>query len=150
MKWNELRTEPCPIARFLSVLGDRWTLLILREAFLGARRFEAFRERLDISPTILTRRLGSLCEHDIFERMTYQERPPRQEYRLTRKGVDLYGVLMSITHWGNKHDPDDRGPSMRFKHTKCAHDFVPEIHCSECGEAVPPLEVRVHRMELRT
>ncbi len=146
MNWSGLRDERCGIARFLSVLGDRWALLILRESFRGARRFETFREGLDISPTILTRRLKELCEEGILERVAYQERPTRHEYLLTEKGLDLYTVMMSVVQWGEKHYPDERGFNTRLEHSACNHTFtpVPDIRCSECGESVPPTEVRIH------
>ena len=142
MKWEELGLEQCAIARFLSVLGDRWTLLILSDSFLGVRRFETFMERLGISRTILTQRLGDLCENGILERVAYQERPVRYEYRLTLKGLDLYPVFMAMTQWSNAHQAAKGGPPILFEHSRCAHDFTPELRCSECGEAVPPWEVR--------
>ena len=142
MRWDELRLEQCAIARFLSVLGDRWSLLILSDCFLGVRRFETFMARLGISRTILTERLADLCENGVLERVAYQERPTRYEYRLTGKGLDLYPVVMAMTQWGNKYYADAGGPPILFEHAGCSHDFTPEVRCSECGEPVPAWEVR--------
>jgi len=142
MKWDELRLEQCAIARFLSVLGDRWALLILSDSFLGVRRFETFQDRLGISRTILTQRLADLCENGVLERAPYQERPTRYEYRLTKKGLDLYPVFMAMTRWGNQYYADEGGPPILFEHSRCEHDFTPELCCSHCAEPVPPWEVR--------
>ncbi|MDJ0847808.1 MAG: helix-turn-helix domain-containing protein [Myxococcota bacterium] len=142
MRWSELGDEQCAVARFLAVLGDRWALLILSDSFLGVRRFETFMERLGIPRTTLTRRLETLCEHGVLERVAYQERPERHEYRLTAKGLDLYPVMMAMTQWGNRYYADEGGPPILFEHARCGADFVPEVACSECGEVVAPREVR--------
>lgn len=92
----------CPIARSLEAIGEWWSLLILREALLGARRFQDFEERLGIPPTTLSRRLKALCEHELLVRRRYEERPPRDEYELTAKGTDLMPVLLSLATWGNR------------------------------------------------
>lgn len=146
MHWNELAEEPCPIAKFLSVFGDRWTLLILRQAFRGTTRFETFQAQLDISPTSLTSRLKGLVSAGVLDKFAYQEKPARYEYRLTRKGIDVYPVVMSMVEWGTKHFPDERGSEYVLEHTTCGHEFVPttQIHCAECKSAAPALEVRGH------
>ncbi|MBP9231278.1 MAG: helix-turn-helix transcriptional regulator, partial [Phenylobacterium sp.] len=90
MKWEDLADQPCSIARSVAVIGDRWTLMILRDAFLGVRRFEAFQTRLGISRTIITERLKLLVEEGVLAKVPYQDRPVRHEYRLTQKGMDLY------------------------------------------------------------
>jgi DNA-binding HxlR family transcriptional regulator len=143
MRWSELCDEQCGIARFLSVLGDRWALLILSDSFLGVRRFETFQARLGISRTILTRRLADLCDDGILERVAYQERPARHEYRLTSKGLDLYPVMMAMAQWSNKYYADEGGPPLLYEHTLCSRVFSPRVACSECGEEVPVQEVRV-------
>ena len=149
MKWSELQSEQCAIARFLSVLGDRWSLLIVSDAFLGVRRFETFRERLGISRTTLTQRLQGLCDHGVFERVAYQQRPERNEYRLTEKGLDLLPVMLAMSSWGNRHYSDEGGPPILFEHARCEHDFTPEVHCSECGEPVAARDVRARTREPR-
>jgi DNA-binding HxlR family transcriptional regulator len=142
MRWDELELQQCAIARFLSVAGDRWTLLILTDCFLGVRRFETFKARLGISRTILTQRLADLCESGVLERVAYRERPTRCEYHLTPKGLDLYPVIMAMSAWGNRYYADAGGPPILFEHTRCGSDFTPEVRCSECGEAVPAWETR--------
>lgn len=142
MKWDALRDEQCAIARFLSVLGDRWSLLILSDSFLGVRRFETFMARLGISRTMLAQRLDTLCEDGVLEKVAYQERPTRSEYRLTQKGLDLHPVILAMSRWANRYHADEGGPPILFHHTRCDHDFEPELHCSACGEGVSPFETR--------
>ena len=141
MKWNELETQDCSLARALAVIGDRWTLLILRDAFLRVRRFEAFEQRLGIARRILAERLKSLVEAGVLEKKAYQTRPLRYEYRLTRKGLDLYPVLLSLVHWGDAHCAGDNGPPMLHRHKTCGCDFRSVLACSECGEALDARQV---------
>ncbi len=97
------RDEPCPIARSMAVVGDAWSLLILRDAHAGLTRFDQFRLSLGVAPTILTRRLATLTEHGILKKKRYSERPPRDEYLLTAAGRDLLPVLFIIGAWGRKY-----------------------------------------------
>ncbi|WP_394840932.1 helix-turn-helix transcriptional regulator [Pendulispora brunnea] len=92
----------CPIARAVDEIGEGWCLLVLREAFKGARCFAEFEERLGIPPSTLTRRLAGLCECGILQRRSYQSRPPRDEYELTEKGAELLPVLLLLGEWGNR------------------------------------------------
>ena len=101
--------QDCSIARALEVLGDRWTMLVIREAFMGVRRFDDFQRNLGVARNVLTDRLGRLVEEGILGRMPYQERPERFEYRLTGKGVDLWPVMMSLMPWGDRL-PGPTGP----------------------------------------
>ncbi len=140
MKWDELADQQCSMARSLAVIGDRWTLLILSDLFLGAKRFEAIRERLEISRTILTDRLNLLEQEGVLRKQVYQERPTRYEYKLTSKGVELYPVIMTIVHWGDKYYAGDGGPPILHTHAKCGKDFVPVLTCSECDEPLNPRE----------
>jgi len=95
--------EPCPIARSLAVVGDAWSLLILRDAHAGLTRFDQFRKSLGIAPTILTRRLAALTEEGLLEKRPYSEHPPREEYLLTAAGRDFLPVLFAIGAWGRQH-----------------------------------------------
>jgi DNA-binding HxlR family transcriptional regulator len=95
--------EHCGVARSLEIVGERWTLLIVRDAFLGMRRFEEFQEDLGIARNVLTDRLNRLVDEDIFERVLYSERPERYEYRLTRKGRDLSLALTALRQWGDEY-----------------------------------------------
>src|SRR3954471_7716368 len=102
MKRTSFATWSCSIARTVELLGDWWTPLVLREAFRGVRRFDDFQESLGIGRNILTQRLQRLVKEGILERRKYQERPPRYEYRLTKKGHELFPVLAAMIHWGDR------------------------------------------------
>jgi DNA-binding HxlR family transcriptional regulator len=101
----------CPIARSLERVGEWWSILILRDAFLGLTRFDEFQKSLEIAPNILTRRLNGLVEAGLLERRRYRERPPRDEYVLTGRGRDFRPVLWSLLAWGNRHFAPE-GPSV--------------------------------------
>jgi DNA-binding HxlR family transcriptional regulator len=103
MRGVSLSSLNCSIARTLDVVGERWTLLILRDAFNGVRRFEDFAASLPVARNVLADRLATLVEHGILRREQYEERPPRFQYRLTPKGFELYPVLMALLQWGDKH-----------------------------------------------
>jgi DNA-binding HxlR family transcriptional regulator len=143
MRWDALNKETCSVARAVSVIGDRWTLLVLRDCFLRVRRFEAFQERLGITRHVLADRLRKLVKAGVLERVQYQSNPRRFEYRLTAKGVDLHPVLMSLVHWGDTHMAGRKGRPVLHRHTKCDHDFDPVLACSECGDEVSAKDVRV-------
>lgn len=143
MQWEELDQQPCSVARTLSVIGDRWTLLILRDCFMKVRRFDEFQARLGIGRPILSDRLQKLVDNFVLTKMAYQVNPVRYEYRLTQKGLDLHPVIMSIVHWGDVHMAGKKGRPILHKHTACGHHFDPVIACSACGEAVSAREVTV-------
>src|SRR5262245_28455470 len=103
MRWSELKRENCSVARTVSVIGDRWTLLILRDCFLRVRRFEEFQARLGVTRHLLADRLRKLVKAGVLRREMYQARPRRYEYRLTERGLDLQPVMLSIVHWGDLH-----------------------------------------------
>jgi len=95
--------QNCSIARALEVVGERWTLLIIRDVFLGLRRFDQLQESLGIARNVLADRLNRLVEEGILERVAYSERPLRHEYRLTAKGLELNVALTALRQWGDKH-----------------------------------------------
>jgi DNA-binding HxlR family transcriptional regulator len=136
MRWRDIGTLDCTVARTLGVIGDRWTLLILRDAFLGTRRFEAFQASLGIPRHRLADRLARLVEHGVLRRDRYQERPPRFEYRLTERGHDLYGVIASIADWGDKYMTGSDGPPVERIHRGCGHVTTLRLTCDHCGEPV--------------
>ena len=103
MRRKSLEKANCPIARSLERVGEWWSMLILRDALHGFRRFEDFRESLDIAPNMLTRRLAVLVEAGLLEKRQYCEKPPRYEYIVTPRGRDFRSVLWSIQSWGNRH-----------------------------------------------
>src|SRR5262249_60981239 len=133
--------EPCSVARTVAVIGDRWTLLILRECFLRTRRFEAFQAALGITRHLLAGRLKKLVRHGVLRRVPYQDAPKRHEYILTQKGLDLYPIMMAIVHWGDTHMVDERGRPMLHEHQKCGKPFNPVMVCSECREPLMAKEV---------
>ncbi len=145
MRWSEVGKTDCSIARTLSVVGDRWTLLVLRDAFLGARRFEALQASLGITRHRLADRLGKLVRHGVMRRDRYQDRPPRSEYRLTEKGLDLYGVVVSIAGWGDRHMAGKKGPSIERVHRGCGHAATLRLTCEHCGEPVTARDMRARR-----
>jgi DNA-binding HxlR family transcriptional regulator len=143
MKWSELAEERCSMARSVAVIGDRWTLMILRDCFLGVRRFEDFERGLRISRSIIAERLKRLVDEGVLRREPYQDQPLRHEYRLTEKGLALHPVIMAIVHWGDVHYAGEAGPPLLHTHRACGCDFVPVMTCSECGEPVAAREVEV-------
>ncbi len=141
MRWNDLSKQDCSLSRSLAVIGDRWTLLVLRDAFLRVRRFEDFETSLGIARRVLSERLALLVEEGILAKVPYQERPLRHEYRLTEKGLGLYPVILSLVHWGDANYPTRNGPPVVHKHLACGHDFRSVLSCSECGEPVAARQV---------
>lgn len=142
MKWDDIGTLNCSVARTLAVLGDRWTMLILRNAFLGCRRFEAFQAQLGVTRHVLAERLARLVDEGVLIKRAYQERPPRFEYRLTEKGRDLYPALLALMTWGDRWKDDGQGPPLQLRHRTCGHVMYALAVCSACGEPLDPREVR--------
>ncbi len=145
MKWNDLNQERCSVARTVSVIGDRWTLLVLRDCFLGVRRFEDFQQGLHISRPMLGDRLRKLVEAGVLKKVAYQDAPPRHEYRLTPMGMDLHPILMAVVHWGDVHMAGKSGRPLLHTHTGCGHHFHPVTVCSECLAPVKAKDVTVER-----
>ncbi len=143
MKWDTLADEPCSVARTVSVIGDRWTLLILRDCFLRVRRFEAFQTGLGITRHLLAHRLKKLVAAGVLRKIAYQQRPARYEYVLTDRGLDLHPIVMGIVHWGDIHMAGDSGRPRLHRHKGCGGLFDPVMVCSACGEAVTARDVTV-------
>jgi DNA-binding HxlR family transcriptional regulator len=143
MRWNDLGEEHCSLARAVSVIGDCWTLLILRDCFLRVRRFEDFQERLGITRPVLASRLKKLVDEFVLTKVAYQQRPTRYEYRLTPKGLNFYPVVMALVHWGDVHMAEKRADRCCTR-TACGKDFDPVMVCSQCGEPLNPPQVHVH------
>jgi len=127
--------EACPVAGTLSVVGDPWTLLILREAFNGVRRFDAWQERLGVARNVLAARLRSLVEHGVLAPRLYSQRPPRRDYVLTAKGRDLQPVLLALKAWGDRHVYGDAQRPLQLFHA-CGAELEPALVCKACGEPV--------------
>lgn len=134
----------CSVARALDVLGDTWSILVLRELFLGVHRFDPLQAHLGIARNVLAARLRRLVDAGVLIKRQYQERPPRFEYRLTPKGLDLYPVLVGLMQWGDRYAAAsvDGGP-VRLQHRACGHVTRLVPACAECGAPVSPRDMRV-------
>lgn len=141
MRWEELDQQPCSLSRTLAVVGDRWTLLVLREAFMGVRRFEDFQQRLGITRHILADRLKTLVENQVLDKVAYQERPRREEYRLTPRGRELYPAILTLVNWGDRHLAGSEGAPIEHTHKTCGQRMHGVLVCSECGEPLLPSDV---------
>ena len=131
--------QVCSVARALEAIGDRWTMLVIRDAFHGVSRFDDFQQRLGIARNVLTDRLGRLTDEGILAKHAYQERPERFEYRLTEKGLDLFPVLMSLMKWGDRHAPNEDGPPLVVVHRDCGGEIDARLRCERCGESITAL-----------
>jgi len=129
-------SQVCSVARALEAIGDRWTMLVVRDAFGGVRRFEDFQRNLGVARNVLTDRLGRLTDEGILERRRYQERPERFEYRLTEKGLDLFPLLMALMRWGDRHSPAEDGPPLVVVHRDCGGELDDHLTCLRCGTPV--------------
>ena len=137
MKWNEIEAIPCPVAQSMAVIGDAWTILILRDAIRGATKFEEFQRGTRASRAMLSDRLAHLVEHGVMKRVQYEQHPPRYEYHLTDRGNALRPVMMVLADWGETWLPK-KVRSWKRRHKDCGHTFRPVVSCSECGEALKP------------
>jgi len=127
----------CSIARTLDVVGEWWSMLILRDAMFGVTRFEDFRSRLGITSSVLATRLEKLVEHGILTRHQYCDRPPRSEYLLTDKGRELHVALMALMEWGDRWTAGEDGPPTEVVHATCGHPVHVRLGCDHCAEETP-------------
>jgi DNA-binding HxlR family transcriptional regulator len=141
MRRTSFEDVNCSVAQCLEVIGEWWTMLIVRDLFLGVRRFDAIQERLGISRNVLTDRLEHLVAHGVVERRPYQERPPRHEYVLTEKGRALWPVLTAMREWGDDWSAPNGAP-LDIVHTTCGHHARVVQTCSACGDELRASDVR--------
>lgn len=139
MKWQDVGEMNCSVARTLSVIGDRWTMLIIRNAFLGTRRFADFQSQLGMTKHLLSDRLKRLVEKGVFKKEAYQH--GRYEYRFTAMGRALHPVLLAMTAWGDSWLDEGKGAPLRYVHQGCGNTMTPTMNCSECGEPVTAHDV---------
>jgi DNA-binding HxlR family transcriptional regulator len=139
---------PCSVAQCLEIIGEWWTMLIVRDAFLGVRRFDDFRERLGIARNVLAQRLAKLVEAGVLDKQAYQDHPPRYDYVLTDKGRDLWPVLTSLRQWGDRYAAPD-GPPVEVVHTACGKASQYVLVCESCGERVTHRDVRARPSRTR-
>jgi DNA-binding HxlR family transcriptional regulator len=144
VKWSEIATQQCSIARTLSVVGDSWTMLVIRELFNGNGRFNGLLEATGAPPAILSDRLATLERDDVVEKRPYSKRADRFEYRLTNKGRDLYPVLISLMTWGDRWMNEGAPPPVQLRHRTCGEHTTPTLTCSACGDPIDPREMQRH------
>ena len=141
MRWGDIKQETCSVARALSVVGDRWTLLILRDCFHHTYRFEDFQNQLGITRHVLAERLRKLVKHGLLVRVKYQDRPTRYEYRLTERGADIFPVIMSLSAWGDHWMCDSQGKPIEYVHVDSEEAVAPKLICENNGEALVSAKV---------
>lgn len=134
--------QVCSIAKALEVVGERWTLLIVRDVMNGHRRFGELQRGLGIARNVLSARLQRLVEEDILERRAYQTNPERHEYFLTEKGLDLWPALVALLHWGDRHSAEPAGPPMLVVHKGCGGAVTDRGLCERCGEVLHARDAR--------
>ena len=135
--------QVCSIARSLEVIGERWTLLILRDALLGIERFEDFQDGLGIASNVLTNRLKLLSDEGVLNRVPDPERPGRPKYVLTDKGRELGPALILLMKWGDRHYPTPNGPPRLTLHRGCGGNIGPDLRCDRCGQLLRPGELEL-------
>jgi DNA-binding HxlR family transcriptional regulator len=138
---RDYTTQPCPLARALELVGERWTLLILRDLFFGVHRFSDLRGHLDIPRAVLSARLSSLVEHGLVERRPY--RGDRAEFHLTPGGRELWPVLHGLMEWGDRRTPAPGGPRREFTHVACGTRLTATGECPSCAVTPEPADVEM-------
>ena len=141
MLGRDYTDQVCSIARTLEVVGERWTLLVVRDVQLGRHRFDELVESTGITRTVLTQRLHHLLDHGVLERRAYQERPERFAYHLTAKGQDLLPVIAHLLWWGDRHYPTPAGPPRLLQHRACGGAVLPHFTCGSCGDELASSDV---------
>jgi DNA-binding HxlR family transcriptional regulator len=136
--------ESCSVAAALSVVGDPWTLLILRDAFFGVQRFDDWQARLGVARNVLAARLKTLVDHGVLETRLYSAHPPRKDYLLTRKGRDLRPVILALKAWGDRHVYGESGAPLEIIHA-CGAELTPTMVCAACGESVHGRDLTMRR-----
>jgi DNA-binding HxlR family transcriptional regulator len=126
----------CSIARTLDIAGEPWTPLVLRDVWVGINRFDQIRDDLGISTKVLAERLAWLVEQNVLSRRLYSERPPRSEYVLTAKGLELCDVLLVISAWGDRWTAGGAGPPVLLRHRTCGAVTRAELRCASCGQPI--------------
>jgi DNA-binding HxlR family transcriptional regulator len=142
MLGSDYESQTCSIARSLELIGERWTLLIVRNIHLGVRRFDDLQRQLGIARNVLASRLESLTANGIVERRPYGERPVRHQYQLTEKGRALWPVLVELMQWGDRYAPTPKGPPIVLRHIECGGTVGAHRACARCGALLELSDVR--------
>ncbi|MHA5052932.1 winged helix-turn-helix transcriptional regulator [Streptomyces sp. SD15] len=135
--------RPCSIAATLALVGEKYSLLVLREVFLGATRFDQLVRNIGAPRDVLTARLKRLVEAGVLEKVEYSDRPKRYEYRPTRAGLELEPVLLTLMEWGDRHLQEGGFRPMVLEHI-CGNELVPQVVCRECGQKVEHDDLTAH------
>jgi DNA-binding HxlR family transcriptional regulator len=143
MQRTQFSGMACSIARTLDIIGEPWSPLILRDVYVGIGRFDQLQADLGISRKVLTERLKWLVEQDVLERREYSARPPRHEYVLTRKGLELCDLLLVMVGWGDRWAAGEDGPPVLYRHHACGEITHAELACSGCGQPMRAADVDV-------
>jgi DNA-binding HxlR family transcriptional regulator len=138
---RDYETQTCSIARALEIVGERWSLLILRSVLLGSHRFDDLLADLGITRSVLTARLQRLVREGVLERVPYQQRPTRYEYRATAKGHELWPVIAHLLRWGDAYYPEPTGAPSLIVHNGCGGQPDDHLLCDRCGEPLTSLSV---------
>ncbi len=141
MRKANLAELPCSLARTLEIVGEWWTLLVLRDVCFGWSRFEEIHRHLGIARNMLAARLDALVGHGMVSRRRYQVHPDRYEYLPTAMALDLVPAMMALVAWGDRWTADKAGPPMLFVHLACGHDTAAAVVCSACGQPLPRDEI---------
>ncbi len=139
---NDYPGQACSVAKSLEVIGERWTLLIVREVMRGSRRFSEIQDALGVARNVLSARLQRLVAEGILERRAYQESPPRHEYFLTEKGLDLWPALIALRGWGDKYSSGPEGPPSAIVHKECGGAVSDRGICERCGQTLNARDAR--------
>jgi DNA-binding HxlR family transcriptional regulator len=142
MLGHDYKNQVCSVAGALEVVGERWSLLIVREILLGVRRFDELQADLEIARNVLQARLTRLIDEGVLEKRLYQERPKRYEYRLTEKGLDLWPTIVALLQWGDKHAAPAAGPPVLLHHRDCGGAVDEHRICTACGARLSVRDVR--------
>ncbi|MGA2432216.1 MAG: helix-turn-helix domain-containing protein [Acidimicrobiales bacterium] len=144
MERKSFAAMDCSVAQCLEVIGEWWTMLVVRDCFMGVTRFEDFQRRLGISRNILHSRLSTLVDAGILQRVPYSVHPPRDDYKLTAKGRDLWPVLTAMRQWGDQYAAPD-GPPVTLTHTSCGESAHAVMVCEHCGQRLDARDVNLDR-----
>lgn len=129
------------VGRTLELVGEKWTLLILREAFFGVRRYGELARNLAIPRPTLSARLRTLVEAGLLERVRYAKEPDRHDYRLSAAGQELFSTIVTLMRWGDTHLAGPEGPPIVLRHRRCGQAADPRLICGECGEEITAHDV---------
>ena len=138
---SDYENQTCSVAATLEVVGERWSLLIIRDVILGLRRFDQIQADLGVARNVLQTRLSRLVDEGILEKRPYQQRPERFEYVLTEKGLDLWPVIVALLQWGDKYAAPN-GPPIVLEHKRCGGGVDEHRICGRCGARLKPRDVQ--------